>query len=1162
MSSQHNFDCSIDGLAVNADFAVQCNDILLAAGLFDHSKTKVMAVTCKMGFYRANFGHKQFNTSKEEYDRYFERIPMTGVRDHFYYGLAVNERVGKDFIITTESDKVEDFYNFLMANYKLPLLKEWIPEIVSACESDKYLFQEWNAVVRGSGNKIPLHGRLVNSDDIVVYMTASLDNDRLSQVVSNLLRKKKIWITREEIPHMDITSFDEYIGKYGKSLVQNLEKQIEPLSPLNGDVSGLALKNKRLYPQQAACVNGIIALKRKGIKYGIMNEGMGTGKTCQGASVVEAYLNEEFLRRHPDKTLRDCYEKGAVNYRNIIMAPGHLVEKWAQEIEEEIPLAKAVILNDFSQLIELRDKGRARNGKEFYILSKDFAKLGEQNSPIPTLVRKVYPSVEYCASCHDDRGVTIYRRTKKDGTSVCPDCGGKKFKKIPLKYMGRFEGLLCPQCNELLVSTEAEKVFCGEKEPDEVKWVLGPADFARRTSINSKCYHCGCELWGVNSKPLDCGGEFSPWVQREKKWRKISFFKNHHKKVRSTAWTLKGYTADLLGKSDVIEPKKIDNPYGPRKSAPSRFIKKYLKGYFDFAILDEVHKYEGAGTAQANAAHALIKASDFAIGLTGTIANGSAGAFYYLLWMLEPKRMRDKGYNYSSSYMEFVQQYGSIESVFEYDGSSVTYNSNSRGRQLCSPKVKPGISPMLFVDFLLDRCVFLDITDLSKFLPHLEEEVVICNMPSDVAGAYRHTIDVLKKAAPSDEGRAMMAQILNFGLSYPDKPYGRKNIMSAYQKDLTVARIKNFPEYEGDVLLPKEEKLVEIVKDEISQDRCCFVYASYTGEAETNITRRLQSIIEKHCNLKGHVAIIESQSPAPLKREAWIKQKAADGVKVFITNPKCVETGLDFCFKYNGKLYNYPTLIFMQMSYEMSVIWQASRRHYRLNQRSLCKTYYLAYAGTLQTAALEIMAAKQVATSAIQGKFSSEGLAAMAKGVDTRTQLAAALSKGDMSDDRDSLENMFDALNVQNNSQEEDVYGEYIPPKTYWEVIGREPAEERAENEDIFSAMERFSQLQTAADTLDSMYEVPPSTSTEDEGTPKESRTVTTVTDFTETAMAGDLFEAFNSAFNGLSSFDSFGETTVQTSNVTVVEGKKKKNNKKKKVAEGQMSLLDLFAAV
>ena len=208
------------------------------------------------------------------------------------------------------------------------------------------------------------------------------------------------------------------------------------------------------------------------------------------------------------------------------------------------------------------------------------------------------------------------------------------------------------------------------------------------------------------------------------------------------------------------------------------------------------------------------------------------------------------------------------------------------------------------------------------------------------------------------------------------------------------------------------------------------------------------------------------------------------------------------------------------------------------------------------------MAAKQVATSAIQGKFSSEGLAAMAKGVDTRTQLAAALSKGDMSDDRDSLENMFDALNVQNNSQEEDVYGEYIPPKTYWEVIGREPAEEKAENEDIFSAMERFSQLQTAADTLDSMYEIQESASADETGASKESRTVTTVNDFTETVMAGDLFEAFNSAFNGLSSFDSFGETTVQTSNVTVVEGKKKKNTKKSKVAEGQMSLLDLFAAV
>lgn len=1154
-----NLDCRVDGLCVKADFAIQCDSILLAAGLFEHSKTKVQATAYKMGFHQVEFGHSKLTTSKQEYERYFEKVPLSGVRDNFYYGLVVNSRISKDFIITTQSDMTNDFYNMLMANYKLPLLREWMEEIIFCCMSKRYITQEYRPVVSNSAKEIPLNGRNVSSDSIVVYSTVGLDNDRLTSVVSELLKKKKIWITKEEIPHMEINSFDSYISKYGKSLVENLEKQITPLCPLKGEVDGLALKNKRLYPQQAACVNGIMALRKNGIKYGIMNEGMGTGKTVQGASVVDAYFNEEYLRKHPGKTLKDCYEKGAVNYRNIIMAPPHLVEKWAAEIEDEIPQAKAIIINDFTQLIKLRNEGKARHGKEFYIMSKDFAKLGEQISPIPTMVKEIYPKAKFCSSCYSERAVTIFGRTK-DGICSCPDCGGRNFSKTEIKYMGKFEGLLCPQCNELLLTTDAEKVFGGAKEPDDVKWTLGPTDFTKRTSVNGKCYHCGAELWGVNAKPIDCGGEYSPWVKREKKWQKFSYFRNLHKKSKGTVWILKNHFEDLMTETSLIEPKPISNTYGPRKSAPSHFIKKYLKGYFDFCILDEVHKYEGAETAQANAAHSLIKVSDFTLGLTGTIANGSAGAFYYLLYMLDPKRMLNKGFEYGKSYMNFIRKYGSIETIYEYGGSAITYNSNSRGRQIRSPQVKPGISPILFVDFLLDRCVFLDITDLSKFLPRLEEEVILCNIPKELGTSYFGTLETLKEATHSQEGRAVMTQILNYGLSYLDKPYGRKDIMPAYTKGALVASVDNFPEYEEGKLLPKEIKLIEIINEEISQERCCFVYASYTGEAETNITHRLQRIIERNCNLSGQVAIIESKSPAPLKREAWIKQKASDGIKVFITNPKCVETGLDFCFKYEGKLYNYPTLIFMQMSYEMSVIWQASRRHYRLNQRELCKTYYLAYEGTLQTAALEIMAAKQVATSAIQGKFSSEGLAAMAKGVDTRTQLAAALSNSDMSQSRESLENMFDALNDANNSQDDDVYGEYIQPKTYWEVIGKEPVKEITGDEDIFAVMENFSKLQKTADALDSIYEV---AQTEEKEQPKETRTVTTMAEETEPVVAGDMFAAFYSAFNEFSSTEIIAIHTEQVTNVSVVDGgKKKKKAKRNNVAVGQISLLDVLAAV
>ena len=133
-------------------------------------------------------------------------------------------------------------------------------------------------------------------------------------------------------------------------------------------------------------------------------------------------------------------------------------------------------------------------------------------------------------------------------------------------------------------------------------------------------------------------------------------------------------------------------------------------------------------------------------------------------------------------------------------------------------------------------------------------------------------------------------------------------------------------------------------------------------------------------------------SPGALKRENWIRERAKDGVEVFITNPKLIETGVDLCWTEGGKRYNYPTLIFYQLGYSLFTVWQASRRHYRMNQTMECRTYYMAYEGTAQAKVIELIAEKQVATAAIQGKFSVEGISAMAEGVDARVALASSLA--------------------------------------------------------------------------------------------------------------------------------------------------------------------------
>lgn len=66
------------------------------------------------------------------------------------------------------------------------------------------------------------------------------------------------------------------------------------------------------------------------------------------------------------------------------MCPGHLAEKWAKEINEEIPFAKAMVISDFKQLIKLREHGSKREGKEFL-----FCRRTSANCPIRVFLRRL-----------------------------------------------------------------------------------------------------------------------------------------------------------------------------------------------------------------------------------------------------------------------------------------------------------------------------------------------------------------------------------------------------------------------------------------------------------------------------------------------------------------------------------------------------------------------------------------------------------------------------------------------------------------------------------------------------------------------------------------------------------------------------------------------------
>lgn len=1031
----------------------------LFLSFYDRSSVKINAMAQSVCMKSYGMFEKRYITIPKDTDfvKISKQVDMK--RDHFTYCALISKKIGKEYIITTKEEMYEDLYHFLMHNFKLPLLSEFIPYLYEKLSLEQLITEENNIYSRnGMDKKIYLGSNQILLSQLIV-LQVKVTEEKLEKILSNGLKENKICISENKQIPLCFDNFDDYIRKYGKSLVENLESRLEPLAPLNGYLDNVALKTKRLYPQQSAIGNGIKSAKKNKLSHMLLNCGMGTGKTIMAVAAIDSFFNEKWMKRNPGKTLLDAYEEDQINYRVIIMAPSHLVEKWEEEILEEIPYAKCTVISTLEQLLKLSMEPKRVKGRRYYVISKDFAKLGSSVSPVPVKIRRKRPIANVCMDClmtdldmnfephaklltkespyelSELETLTKHWQVGRGRNAVCIVCGGNHFHPVYIQTREQ-EGLVCPECDQLLMRASSVLV---SKEDEIENYVLKPKDFSQHTEKNNVCYSCGAQLWSVNSKNIDKCGFYNK--KRPKRiWGKISYYKTFARKSKETAFVMKGMEDEYMEDKIISEYECLEREEGPRRYSPAQFIKRKLgRGFFDFCILDECHKYEGFGSSQTIAAHALVKASKFTMGLTGTISNGTASAFFSLLFMLEPKRMIERGYSHnSSSILEFSRQYGVIETVYETTQDPV-YNTMSKGKQKTTPRVKPGINPVLFIHYLMDRAVFLDLSDMSKYIPPLEEKVVTCELSEKIQISYNRVLNSLKEASKK-EGAGIMGEALNFGLSYVDKVYGRSPILSPMCDGMIIATPDEYAEYSRpDCLLPKEEKLIEHINSEIKEGRNVFVYASYTGKDETNVAPRLKEIIENNCNLKKRVQIIESAKPIAKDRYKWIKKKAKEGTKVFICNPKVVETGVDFKFNYDGKDYNYPTIIFFQVGYELAVLWQASRRSWRLNQTEVSRVIWMCYKNTLQEEALYLMAKKMSAVAAVSGKFSTEGLAALAEGVDPRVVLAQAMSRQDTSE-RESLENMFDVLSA--HAEDEDETQEYKVMPTFYELGGRDEKED------------------------------------------------------------------------------------------------------------------------
>ncbi|MBS1805468.1 MAG: DEAD/DEAH box helicase [Acidobacteria bacterium] len=415
-----------------------------------------------------------------------------------------------------------------------------------------------------------------------------------------------------------------------------------------------------------------------------------------------------------------------------------------------------------------------------------------------------------------------------------------------------------------------------------------------------------------------------------------------------------------------------------QRMAPVEYIGRYMKGWFDFAIADELHQLAG-DTAQGNGLGVLGRAARRLIGLTGTLMGGYADDLFNIFFRMEPRVMVGQGFAYGGQgRRDFQEQYGVLETIEKIEDSD---NACSRAtKKTVRVLRKPGASPLLFGKFLMSSTAFLSLEDISDNLPRYDESVISVDMDEMLQKAYEQLEEEIRAAMKEHRGnKSLMSILLNTLLLYPDHPYDFEQIWARAfepQSREYVRFLVTEPEnLTRDALYAKERALIVDIKDELRQGRRCQVYATYTGEKD--VTLRLQTVLER----EGIRTAVLRSSVATDKREDWYDRQLKAGVEVVICHPKLVETGLD--------LLAFPTLYFYETGYSLHTLRQASRRSWRIGQRLPVRVKFVTYARTMQETCLRLMGKKMLVALMMEGKFTGEGLQAL----DTDEDLMSAMAR-------------------------------------------------------------------------------------------------------------------------------------------------------------------------
>lgn len=643
--------------------------------------------------------------------------------------------------------------------------------------------------------------------------------------------------------------------------------------------------------------------------------------------------------------LHNLSENNNQQMTNIIMCPGHLVEKWKRETETRLPQSKSVIISNFEELLEVipEIKNKNRGYHLWLVMSKEAAKYG-----------------------YEERPAAVWKNQKDKRTGVtgyyASPVTGKPIYRYEFEGKGRYRYRRAINLKELdFLKPNKDNYIIEEMVPffnNETKtW--------DERKVNTK-------LWQPVNSAID---DDTHWIKMGKvgyvEVNKIRKLYNRLKDAPNKTKEEKQALPELL----KILDGEVPIQRAPRKYPIAKYINKFLKGHIDYFIADEIQELKGKESLQGQAFGILLATTKKSLCLTGTLLNGYASSLYYTLFRAFPQLMKQEGFEYSTeSEKEFVRAYGVYKTI-----SSWNVAKDRNTGQRTSTKEMPGVSPLIFTKFLLENAVFITQEDMSEAMPGYEEIPIGIDMDNSLSTMYKQIEDGIKTALTRGRTQKMkvMSQVTQLMSVFPDQPYGQKEIISPDNGEVVFTPpVLNKDTYTN----KKAEELLRICREKKEAGKKVLVYYHWTNR--TDIGTDLPKYLEDN----GIKAITMTSSVKSSTREEWIDKKLEEGYDVILCNPSLVETGLD--------LLAFTTIVFYQMGYNLFTMRQASRRSWRLSQEKDVQVYFLYYKETIQETILSLMASKLQASMAIEGKFTEEGLNAMSNNDDILNQIAMSVTDG------------------------------------------------------------------------------------------------------------------------------------------------------------------------